>query len=297
MLIQLRSRLLKEKGEDKLTHIKNIGHFCSTDNDGFILNDSSIKKINPEFYNLIEEVIEDYQKHLGFDLHSIYIRGSIPRGLGIKGVSDLDTIAITNKETKDLDLKWVDNAERELNKKYNCVNGVEFSCYYIKDILESSHFSIIPFMIKTHSVCVYGEDLSLQLPNYKADKTLGNEHLVNLKYQIEQAKEDLNGNDDIEDILDCCGWIMKIIVRAGLALVIEEDNKYARDLFPAYQIFSEHYPDKESDMKLAVKYAINPIDKPSEILDFLNGMGNWMINESEKWLQAYNPKKLSNMEI
>ena len=50
-------------------------------------------------------------------------------------------------------------------------------------------------------------------------------------------------------------------------------------------------------MKLAVKYAINPIDKPSEILDFLNGMGNWMINESEKWLQAYNPKKLSNMEI
>ena len=109
--------------------------------------------------------------------------------------------------------------------------------------------------------------------------------------------KDLNGNDDIEDILDCCGWIMKIIVRAGLALVIEEDNKYTRDLFPAYKIFSEHYPEKESDMKQAVKYAINPIDKPNEILDFLNGIGNWMINESEKWLQVYNPKKLSNMEI
>ena len=290
-------RILKEKRGDTLTHIKNIGRFCLTNNDGFIINDSSIKKIKPEFYNLIEEVIEGYQKHLGFDLQSIYIRGSIPRGLGINGVSDVDTIAITNKETNDLDLKWVDNAERELNKKYNCVNGVEFSFYYIKDILETSHFSIIPFMIKTHSVCVYGEDLSLQLPNYKADKTLGNEHLVNLKNQIEQAKEDLDGNDDIEDILECCGWIMKIIVRAGLALVIEEDNKYTRDLFPAYKIFSEHYPEKESDMKKALIYAINPVKNPNEIIDFLDEMGNWIINESEKWLQVHNPEKVSKMEI
>ncbi|WP_232824174.1 nucleotidyltransferase [Paraliobacillus zengyii] len=246
---------------------------------------------------MIQKAVEKYKTHLGEDLYSIYIRGSIPRGLGIDSVSDLDTIAITNKETNDIDLKWVDKVEQELNKKYNLVNGVELSFYYIKDVLETNNFSIIPFMIKTHSICVYGEDLSVHLPNYKADKTLGNEHLMNIKNQIQQAKEDLDGNEDIEDILDCCGWIMKIIVRAGLALVIEEENKYTRDLYPAYRIFSEHYPEKESEMKLALKYAINPVENPNEIIDFLDDMGNWMVNESEKWLQVYNPKKVRNMDL
>jgi hypothetical protein len=280
-----------------LTHIKNIGRFCPTDNNGYILNDSNLKKVKPEFLKVIEEVIENNQTHLGLDLHSIYIRGSIPRGLGINGVSDLDIIAITNKKTNDIDLKWVDKVEQELNKKFNCINGVEFSFYCIEDILETTRFSIIPFMIKTHSVCVYGEDLTVRLPNYKADKTLGNEHLVNLKKQIEQAKEDLEGNTDIEDILDCCGWIMKIIVRAGFALVIEEENQYTRDLYPAYKIFARYYPEKEPEMKQVLQYAIEPVENPKEIINILDKMGNWMINESEKWLQVHNPNKVSNMEI
>lgn len=280
-----------------MTHIKDIGHYCPMDDNGYILNDSSIKKIKSDFYMLIEEVIKNYQTYLGADLHSVYIRGSVPRGLGINSVSDLDTIAITNKNTNDIDLKWVDTAEQVLNKKFNCVNGVEFSFYHIDEILETTTFSIIPFMIKTHSVCLLGEDLKVYLPNYKADKTLGNEHLVNLKNQVEQAKIDLDVNEDIEDILDCCRWIMKIIVRAGLALVIEEENQYTRDLFPAFKIFSKYYPEKESEMKQALNYAINPIGNANEIIDFLDKMGYWMVSASEKWLQVHNPKKVSNMEI
>ncbi|WP_409294131.1 nucleotidyltransferase [Peribacillus sp. SCS-26] len=280
-----------------MTYIKNIGRLCSTDQSGFIINDSNTKNIQSEYYPLIEEIIITYKRRVGPDLHSIYVRGSIPRGLGIHGVSDLDTIAITHTETKKLDLNWVGHAERELNKKYNCVNGVEFSFYSIDDIKEFSHFSMIPFMIKTHSVCVYGEDLSIQLPSYKADKTLGNEHLVNLESQIELAKKDLDHNEDKEDILDCCGWIMKILVRAGLALLIEEEKKYTRDLYPAYKIFSEHFPERESDMKQAVTYAINPIDNPQKIIDFLNEMGKWMVSEARKWLQIHNPHRIKNMEI
>ncbi|KSU82024.1 hypothetical protein GA0061096_3622 [Fictibacillus enclensis] len=280
-----------------MTDIKNIGRFCLTNDNGYIINDSNLEKVKPEFYKVIEEVVENYQKHLGSDLHSVYVRGSVPRGLGIYGVSDLDTIAITNREKNDIDLKWVDKAENDLNRKYDCIKGVEFSFYSIEDMIETINFSIIPFMIKTHSVCVYGEDIRGKLPNYKADKTLGNQHLVNLKNQIKQAKEDVAGNDDKEDILDCCAWIMKIIVRAGLALVIEKERKYTRDLYPAYEIFSKYYPEKESEMKQAVKYAINPTENGNAIIVFLDDMGTWMINEADKWLQVHNPQKVSNMEM
>jgi hypothetical protein len=280
-----------------MTRIKNIGRFCASDKNGYILNDSSLKKVKPEFLMVIEEVVENYQTHLGLDLHSIYIRGSVPRGLGMKGVSDLDTIAITNKKTNNIDLKWVDKAEQELNNKFSAVNGVEFSFYHIEDILGTTTFSIIPFMIKTHSVCVYGEDLTLQIPDFRADKTVGNEHLINLKYQIEQAKNALVDNDDNEDIIDCCVWIMKILVRAGLALVIVEENLYTRDLYPAYKLFAKHFPEKEPEMKQALQYAIEPPKNPEDILVILNKFGNWMIYEAEKWIQTYNPNKVKNLEI
>lgn len=277
--------------------MKEIGRFCLSDSNGYLVNDSNLTNIQPEFNKVILAAIEKYQSHLREDLHSIYIRGSIPRGLGINSVSDLDTIAITNKHPNEIDLSWVDEAEQDINNLYSCINGVELSFYFIEDIVQTTHFSIIPFMIKTHSICVYGEDISGHLPMYKPDKTLANEHLMNLKKQIQQAKEDLGDNDDPEDILDCCIWIMKIIVRAGLALVIEEEGKYTRDLYPAYNVFSRHFPEKEPDMKQAVTYAISPVDNPREILEFLDDMGKWMIHQSEKWLQMYNPNKIRNMEM
>lgn len=280
-----------------MTHIRDIGRFCKINDCGYIVNESSIKIIKPEYYKVVEEVIKAYRTHLGDHLHSIYVRGSIPRGLGIEFVSDLDTLAVVNERTLGRDLEWIEKAEKEIGHQFNYVNGVELSVYHIDDILEVNRFSIIPFIIKTHSICVDGKDLSVYLPDYKPDKALGNEHLINLSNQIHQAKEDLEGNVDREDILDCCQWIMKIIVRAGLALVIEKENNYTRDLYPAYKIFSKYYPEKEAEMKQALKYAIEPVDNPNELIDYLNNMGHWMVQESEKWLETYNPNKNSQMKI
>lgn len=264
-----------------LTQIKNIGQFCPTDNRGYIINDTSLKNIQPGFHKVIEEVVNAYDFHLKDQLHSIYIRGSVPRGFGIEQVSDLDTIAVTTKDITDVDLAWVDQVQNHLESDFDIVSGVEFAVFSIDEILFADNTSIIPFIIKTHSICVYGKDLIPSIPDYKADNLLAGFHLNPLENQIQTAKYDLKDNDDIEDILDCCVWIMKIIVRAGLALVIEREHKYTRDLYPAYQLFSRHYPEKENDMRQAVQYAVNPVEEPDRIISFLNTFGNWMIHESK----------------
>ncbi|WP_243854901.1 hypothetical protein [Halalkalibacterium halodurans] len=115
-----------------------------------------------------------------------------------------------------------------------------------------------------------------------------------LKQQIIRAKEDLLDNEDRADIIDCCIWIMKLIVRAGLALVIEKEHRYTRDLYPAYQIFAKHYHEKGAEMKQALQYAIAPVDNPKEISRFLEHFGSWMIEESEKWLEVHNPTRLKH---
>ncbi|MFD3449929.1 hypothetical protein ACFDTO_35725 [Microbacteriaceae bacterium 4G12] len=277
--------------------IKNIGRYCLTDQSGYISNDSAFHKIDLEYLEILQEVIKNYLQHLGNDIHSIYIRGSIPRGLAIKGVSDLDTIAVTYRNPKELDLSWVKQAEHEMNRSFSCVTGIELSFYHVEDILEISNFSIIAFMLKTHSVCVYGKDLIQMLPKYKADKALANEHLFHLKSQIERAKADLINNEDAEDIKDCCSWIMKIIIRAGLALVIIDENLYTRDLYPAYQLFSKHFPQEEPRMRKALEYAIEPTTKPDLILDFINDFGSWITDKAEKWLQTYNPQREPKIKL
>lgn len=274
-----------------MTEIKEIGSLCSLDDKGYIINQSDPKKMNNQFREIIQRIKESCLSVLPKEIHSIYIRGSVPRGLGIEGVSDVDVIIITYSDPQDLDLDWVEETEQLIDQRFPFINGVELGFYPLSEVKESNYCSMIPFILKTYGICVYGENLISKLPDYKPDSSLANEHLIHLSSLIDKAKHDLSGNDDIEDIKDCCSWIMKIIVRAGIALVIVQEQSYTRDLFPAFKLFSKHYPDKKQKMRTALWYAINPLSNPEEILKFLDSFGDWIKAETENWLKVYNPTK------
>ncbi|WP_347552571.1 hypothetical protein ABFG93_09705 [Pseudalkalibacillus hwajinpoensis] len=180
---------------------------------------------------------------------------------------------------------------------YPWLNGKEIGFYSHKELTDVKLFSIIPFMLKTSSLCVYGDNIRSGLPGFKADRALANDHIIQLEAHIKQAKRGLVGNEDEEDIADCCGWIMKIIVRAGLALVMEKERAYTRDLYPAYQVFSTFYPKKERDMEKTLNYAINPFKSTEDIVRFLERFGDWMIRKGELWLEEYNPDRARRLPI
>ncbi|MDM5154905.1 nucleotidyltransferase [Bacillus sp. DX1.1] len=268
--------------------IKKIGRFCSVDHDGYMINDSHMNKVQPAFFEVIQEVKDTCIRLLKNDLHSIYIRGSIPRGIGIEGIADIDTIVLVGKDPKVIDLGGRENIEKEILRNFHCVSGVEFSFYHVEDVLDSTNFLFVSFMIQTHSICIFGEDVRYQLPKYKVSIELANEHLIHLQKQIEQAREELIHHNGSDDIQDCCRWIMKIIVRAGLALTIDREALYSRDLYPAYELFSKHFPDQEQQMRKALQYAIAPSENAQEILAFLDGFGDWIMKESDQWLTTNN---------
>ncbi|MDZ5608977.1 nucleotidyltransferase [Bacillus pseudomycoides] len=264
--------------------IKKIGRFCPVDDTGYIINDSHINKIQSVFLEVIQEVKDTCFQSLQDDLHSIYIRGSIPRGIGIEGIADIDTIILVRKAPEEINLEWSENIEQQLLQKFNSISGVELSFYDVEEVIHSAYFSFISFMIQTHGVCIFGEDIRPRLTKYKVSKELAYEHLIHLQAQIEQAREELIHNEGREDIKDCCRWIMKIVVRAGLALTIDREGLYSRDLYPAYELFSKHFPEQERNMRKALQYAVNPIGEIIEILTFLNNFGSWMIKEADHYL-------------
>lgn len=274
-----------------MTEIKEIGSLCALNDKGYIVNQSKPEKINNKFLEVIKLINECCLSALPKDIHSIYLRGSVPRGLDIEGVSDVDIIIVTYSNPEDMDLNWVEKTEQFIDQKFYFINGVEFGFSPLTEFEESDYCSMIPFILKTYGVCIYGESLINKLPDYKPDISLANEHLIHLTSFIDTAKQGLAGNDDIEDIKSWCSWIMKIIVRAGGVLVIDKEHSYTRDLYPALKLFAKHYPEKEQEMKSALWFAINPLSNSEETVEFLNQFGNWLEAETEKWLNAYNPTR------
>ena len=271
--------------------IKQIGSFYQVDHEGYLVNDTSWEKINRNYRNAINHAVEILTRAM--PLSSIYLRGSVPKGKGIEGVSDLDLIVLTERENEQV----VDILNQKLVDEFPWLKGCEISFHSVKGLEGLTSFSIIPFMLKTSSLCVYGEDVAKAIPRFKPDRALANDHLIQLENYINQAKRELVGNEDEEDIADCCGWIMKIIVRSGLALVMEKDPMYTRDLFPAYTRFSNFYPHKELSMKQALIYAVFPITSGEEITHFLDQFGEWLIQEANNWLNEYNPKRVRHLSI
>ncbi|WP_181347959.1 nucleotidyltransferase [Thalassobacillus sp. CUG 92003] len=279
-----------------MTDIKEIGHVYRVNEEGHLINESELAKIDHTFRSAIDTVLDICLQALPNDIHSIYVRGSLPRGLGIAGVSDIDLIVLTYSQPEELPLDWERGAEARVKEAYPFVNGIEIVFSSLDNLLDTRRFGIIPFMVKTYSVCVYGENVQQQLPPYQADRALANDHIIHIRSQLHQAASDLTDNEDEAEVEDCCEWIMKMMVRCGLALVMMHEHTYTRDLYPAYTLFAKHYPKKEPEMKTALVYAINPSCQPELLLPFLERFGAWLLAEAENWLNVHNPERVVHLE-
>jgi len=264
-----------------MTEILKIGRLLKTDQDGFIVSESSTNKIASPWKEAVEEVKNVYLKNLGDVVHSIYVRGTVSRGEAIEGIADIDTFAVITKKPDEIDRSWVRDTRKELEKQFDFSTGVEFGFVSYDELLEGDEFFNDRFMIKTQSACVYGDDLAKEIPPFRADAQTASHFHRNLKKVLENARKGIANNSDKEDIKEWCRWVMKRIIRAGFVLVMDKEQAFTRDLYPSYELFSKHFPEQEPKMKIALDLAINPTDNVENLSSFLDDFGVWMENQIE----------------
>ncbi|MFB2937489.1 nucleotidyltransferase [Aerosakkonemataceae cyanobacterium BLCC-F154] len=264
--------------------ILKTGELLTTDAQGFIINPCSFEKISPPWTAIIADLKIAYLEIFANQLHSIYIRGSVPRGKAIPKVSDLDSLAVISGNLEECQLAKIRLACRKIKHQYPFCKNVDFLCVSYQEIMESE--STLKMLIKTQSLCIFGDDLTLSLPNYKPGIEMVS-HAFELGEDLEILQDELQclGNNDIfyfKFIKDRCAWIMKRIVRTGLELVMLREQVYTRDLYPSYLLFYKHYPTQERYMKKALELAINPSDNLAGLLIFLREFGSWLVREVER---------------
>ena len=265
-----------------MTEILKIGRLLKTDKDGFIVSKSSADKIVSPWKEAVEEIKQTYLSHLGDIVHSIYVRGTVSRGEAIEGISDIDTFAVVTNKLEDIDRSWVKEVRKKLEQKYKFSTGIEIDFISHDELFDGDELFNDRFTIKTQSACIYGEDLAQKIEPFCTDLKTASHFHRNLEKVMENAKKGIANNSDKEDVKEWCRWVMKRIIRAGFVLVMDEEQIFTRDLYPSYELFSRHFPEQESKMKMALDFAINPTDDVAKLTEFLDTFGNWVADEVEK---------------
>jgi len=259
--------------KNKAVKIENIGSYFDVDEQGFIINPTSLEKIQSQWKPVIEEVSKVYQDVYSENLENVYIRGSVAKGQAVENISDIDTFAYVNLDKDNINYEWVNDAEKIITKKYPFVESVEFSVSPISSAKDNK-------IILNQSLCVYGRPVDV--PRLKIDKNLAI-HAPNFINRINRFKDFYEQEKTPEQIKSHCVWQMKGLLRVGAEITLERSKKYTRDLYKCYEVFSEYYPEKEQEMREVLDLALNPTDDKDIIKDVMDSFGFWLLDESKKY--------------
>jgi len=73
--------------------------------------------------------------------------------------------------------------------------------------------------------------------------------------------------------------LMKMLIRCGFELVLEQEGKYTFDLYPAVQSFIKYYPKQAENMEKALFYYLNPKENLSGQGALILNLGTWLVKK------------------
>jgi len=259
-----------------MNEIRKDGAFLPKDAEGFFISEAAPDKLQSPWTEALEFARQVEVTRLGERLHSLYLRGSVTRGTALQGRSDLDLFAVLHDAQGDANpaVLWPAKALTEFYARFPFVTSVETSQIPLAAVHGPFHY--YRFMMKTSSICVYGQDLIPDIPRYTADAPIAEEWFRVFPHLVANFAEDLRNSNEVGRTRHLCHDIMKAILRTGMLLVMRRHNGYSRDLYPSYLCFSKYYPDQEPTMRRCLELAVNPIADRDVLLPLVTQFSTWM---------------------
>lgn len=228
--------------------IRKTGRYLGVDKAGFIVPDVSQDLIPEKWQELINAIIaftEEYEAH---NVVALYVRGSVPRGLAIEGVSDLDLLFIVRNADTALS-EHVLSFKKALLERYPFCNGIEWSIDPLPDMnaiplrSEDRHLARL---IKTQALHLWGQDLASSFPKVKPGVDMVS-HAFGLAYEWQAFPARMRAASQTRcDQL--CLWMGKRLLRTAFELVALDKPLFTRDLYLCYETAATEYPEIASEL-------------------------------------------------
>ncbi|MGL5939283.1 MAG: hypothetical protein ACRC2S_02680 [Waterburya sp.] len=274
--------------------IRRIGNYLNINEQGYLVNRSNVQNNQSHWLSTIEAVKDIYLKTWADDIHSIYVRGSIAKGIALDNVSDIDSFAVLKadhiKLTDILDSPkfeiWTKESEEKLQAQFPFITGLEIVLQSFESI--KLRDNIYSFIIKVESTCIYGDNLATQIAPYKLSHEMAFQTQY-IHFHLEQFWSEYPNEIEEEKKL-WLNWLMRRFLRLGMEFVMQDEQRYTRDLYLCYESFAKHYPNQAEQMYHALELAINP-QTNEQAITFVQDFGNWLVNEADKKLRHWGYKQ------
>lgn len=266
--------------------IKRIGNYLEVDEYGRLQSRADAANIGSDWQPAVEMLVSAYTERWGKSIHSIYVRGSLAKGLAVKDVSDIDSFAVleSGKALPSYEQvgPWAHETEARIREAYPFVSGVEVGLEAFSGLEDRDN--PYTFILKTEAACVYGHSLIESVEPYE----LSPEIAIQTRYfeqHLAQFTEEYPDEPEAEKP-EFIVWLMRRFLRLGMELVMLDERRYARDLYFCYESFAKHYPDQDAQMYYALELAINP-ETGATTESFVQRFGAWLSGEAERKLLSW----------
>ena len=260
--------------------IQPIGHFFAKDAAGYLLNDTAFEKIPQHWLPVLEKIKNKYLQFYGSQVHSIYLRGSLPRGVAVDGFSDVDVFALLHE----VDWRWriVDfqtEIEAELQSEFSFVRQVEAmaSAYQFPffELVSPSggKNKRLAVVIKTQSLCIHGTDLNAQIPPCLPDRNM----ILHLHWLEEDVIDFLKKKEEEASPSEIRA-IIKVIIRSGFELVLEKQKIFTPDLYWCAHAFGETFPEQADEMWELLYLFLNPPEEIGRLRKIVKAMNDFILS-------------------
>lgn len=264
-----------------MIEIKEYGGIYEVDQDGVLVPEGSVDKIVPPWSDAVAYLVSAYQKILAESCHSVYVRGSIARGFGVEGLSDLDSTCYAHKREFDLKevVAWGEKTRQEYAQRFPFSHRPEIDIKFLEDEREKLHTMR---WFKRSAACVYGEDLLSRIPTPTLQDMIDNSGVTSeyINEVTERFFQDIG--QSATDKLSFCRWICKRYLRAASALVLPRTLKVTNDLYYCYTLFSEIYPQQDSNMRRALELVLNPTETLQSYEQVVRELRDFFVAEADR---------------
>jgi predicted nucleotidyltransferase len=250
------------------------------DQDGFIVREGALALVPQAFAPVVEAARSAILDTFGRDrLHSAYLYGSIPRGTGIPGVSDLDLLLAMNDEPTPADRSDADLLEEALGGRFPQIIGVGIGLASTATLLSDLERHDLGWFVACLCTPLLGEDLASRLPRYRPTSLLARETNGDLGDLLPRWRDRLNEASAAADRKALSRAVARRLVRTGLTLVMPRWGGWTSDLGESSAVFGRFYPARSEQMQVAAAVARTPTADLAVLRMLIDDLGPWLASE------------------
>ena len=253
--------------------VREHGRLQPLDAAGAVLCDAALESIQPDWQSAVDAALQEWHAlPPAVSLISVYLRGSLPRGLALPGISDVDTIGFAtfaDEEVASSQLAaWrARGAEREARVRLQAplCSGLEMRLVAVPDhtalgrwlndgraaaigLSDKDLIELDAFRVASQAVRLLGADLAARMPLPLPRPRL----MHSLRFDIERASRTaagLLGDRPLASVAsaspaqqrsrvaaqEVARWAAKRALRAGMELAAPAIGGFSRDLLPCHR--------------------------------------------------------------